>query len=395
MKIIIATPILYEKTSPFNHLFKDIIESFLKEGHEIIRIVACENKNEVDYKMGIEDINIKYIPVLRKRASHGNIIQRYILDTFTSIKMAWIMRKYNADILFEDVCYSSYWPVRMAKKNRLKVVSMLQDVWPDNAVQSGLIKENSLIYRYFEMWQKKICKYSDKIICISDDMKKFISSKGVPQEKIKVIYNWGYDDKIVNILWKENRFVKKYSLEEEVFYAIYAGNIGRMQNIELIIKAAKKLKDNQKIHFLIIGDGAYKEKIKNLILEEELTNITLLPLQPSELATSIYSAAGMNIIPLVPEGTKTALPSKTGVCLSCGRPIVFCFGKNSMFYNFCKEYDSGECVSSSDENELVKVLLEYSNKDMGIINKGAINMYLKLFNRKENIKKYMEIVRNI
>lgn len=395
MKIIIVTPILYEKTNPFNHLFKDIITGFLKEGHEVIRIVACEKKTDIDYKMGIENENITYIPVLRKKSEHSNIIKRYLLDMLTSIKMAKLLKRYQADILFEDICYSSYWIIKRAKKKNLKIISMLQDVWPDNAVQSGLIKEKSLVYKYFEFWQKKVYKYSDKIICISDDIKKFIKSKRIKEEKIEVIYNWGYDDEIINISWSKNEFVKKYKLKKEKFYAVYAGNIGRMQNIELIIKAAKKLKDNPKIHFLIIGDGAYKEKIKNLILEEELTNVTLLPLQSSELATSIYSSAGMNIIPLVPEGTKTALPSKTGVCLSCGRPIVFCFGKKSMFYNFCKEYDSGECVSSSDENELVKVLLEYSNKDMGIINKGAIDMYLKLFNRKENIKKYMEIVRNI
>lgn len=60
MKIIITTPILYEKTSPFNHLFKDIINGFLNEGHEVIRIVACEKKTDIDYKMGIENKNITY-----------------------------------------------------------------------------------------------------------------------------------------------------------------------------------------------------------------------------------------------------------------------------------------------------------------------------------------------
>lgn len=394
MKIIITTPILYEKTSPFNHLFKDIINGFLNEGHEVIRIVACEKKTDIDYKMEIENKNITYIPVLRKKSEHSNIIKRYLLDTLTSIKMAKLLKKYQADILFEDVCYSSYWTIKSAKKKNLKIISMLQDVWPDNAVQSGLIKEESLVYKYFEFWQKKVYKSSDKIICISDDIKKFIKSKGIKEEKIEVVYNWGYDDKIINIPWEKNEFVKKYKLEKEKFYAIYAGNIGRMQNVELIIRAAEKLKENKKIHFLIIGNGVYRERIEKLINKEKINNITLLPLQPTKLATSIYSAAGVNLIPLVTNGTKTALPSKTGICLSCGRPVIFCFDKDSIFYELCIKYKAGECVSSKDENELVETLLKYSEKNLER-NEGAIDMYLELFTRIKNIKRYVNIVNKI
>lgn len=394
MKIVIATPILYEASSPFNHLFKDIIEGFLKAGHEIIRVVACEHEKEDGYKLGMEYDNIKYIPVIRKKSNHRNIIQRYTSDVSTAIKMAKIIKKIQADILFEDVCYSSFWTVRVAKNMGMKVVSMLQDVWPDNAVQSGLIKEKSLLYKYFEMWQQAVYKKSDKIICISDDMKEFIKSKGILGKKISVIYNWGYSDETVDIPWDENLFVKKYNLSQDKFYAIYAGNIGRMQNVELVIKAAEKLDSNSNIQFLIIGDGAYKENIEKEIREKSLSNVTMLPLQDSKLATSIYSAAGVNIIPLVTGGIKTALPSKTGVCLSCGRPVVFCFDKQSVFDKICEKYKSGTCVSSTNENELVKAILSYS-KELVKKNHGALYMYKDLFVRTDNIKKYVDILEKI
>lgn len=118
---------------------------------------------------------------------------------------------------------------------------MLQDVWPDNAAQSHLISEGSLLYKYFEMWQKSVYKNADKLICISDDMKDFIVSKGVNADKIEVIYNWGYSDDVVDIPWEENEFVKKYNLSRDKFYAIYAGNIGKMQNVEIVVNAAKEL----------------------------------------------------------------------------------------------------------------------------------------------------------
>lgn len=394
MKIVIATPILYEASSPFNHLFKDIIEGFLNAGHHIIRIVACENKNEDGYKLGIEHDNIRYIPVLRKKSEHGNIIQRYTSDVCTAIKMTKIINKIHADVLFEDVCYSSFWTVRTAKNRGMKVVSMLQDVWPDNAVQSGLIKEKSLLYKYFEMWQQAVYKKSDKIICISDDMKEFIKSKGILEKRISVIYNWGYSDETVDIPWSKNPFVEKYNLSQEKFYAIYAGNIGRMQNVEIIIRAAEKLMSNANIQFLIIGDGAYKENIEKEVEEKNLSNVTMLPLQDSKLATSIYSAAGVNIIPLVPGGIKTALPSKTGVCLACGRAVIFCFDKQSAFNKICENYKSGCCVSSTNENELAKAILNYSKESVKK-NYGALYMYKDLFVRTDNIKKYVDVLEKI
>ena len=142
MKIVIITPILYDEKSPFNHLFKDMIEGWIHAGHEIVRIVACEDLADERYKMGIDSQQISYIPVRRKKAKKGNIIIRYLRDSWTNIRMAKKLKKIqDADVLFEDVSYSSYWSVKAAKKRKMRVVSMLQDVWPDNSVASGLISQ--------------------------------------------------------------------------------------------------------------------------------------------------------------------------------------------------------------------------------------------------------------
>ena len=325
MKIAIATPILYDKKSPFNHLFKDIIEGFINAGFEIIRFVAVRDDNEDDYKFGHEIV--EYRKYKRKESGHCNIFTRYIRDTLTNIREAQGIKKSNADILFEDVSYSSFWSVKAAKKKGMHVVAMLQDVWPDNAVQSGLIRNNSLLYHFFEFWQRYVYKKADSIICISDDMKDFIVSKGIDGRKIKVIYNWGYSDLPIHISWENNKFVKKYNLSRHKFYVVYAGNIGKMQNVELIVRAAQKIENDKNIVFLIIGDGARKSVIEKLACG--LSNVMMLPLQPSELAEHIYSMAGVNVIPLVEGGSKTAMPSKSGIVLSCGQPVIFCFGKKS------------------------------------------------------------------
>lgn len=385
MKIAIATPILFDKTSPFNHLFHDILEGFLDAGHSVTRLVAVEKETDNGYTLGIENTAIDYIPVKRKAADRGNIITRYLKDSLTNWRMARKLRKVDADVLFEDVSYSSWLAVSAAKRKGMRVVAMLQDVWPDNAVQSGLLREGSLLYRFFEFFQRYVYKKADRIVCISDDMKAFIASKGVPEEKISVIYNWGYTDEIVDISWEENEFVKKFDLKKDLFYAIYAGNIGRMQNVELVLKAAEKLQNEQKIKFLIIGAGAREEQIKQMAEEMNLLNVEFLPFQPAELATSIYSAAGVNLIPLVPGGVKTALPSKTGVCLSCGQPVIFCFGENCRFAETVRAYHAGDCVSAEDPAELANVILALSGGD----NKKEYTLFLEKFVKAKNVEDYV------
>ena len=387
MRIVIATPILYSPTSPFNHLFKDIIGGFLEAGNQVVRLVAVENENETEYKYGYDGKNIEYKLYKRKSSDHGNIISRYIRDTLTNIREAiGILKLKDVDVLFEDVSYSSFWAVKAAKMKGIKVVAMLQDIWPDNAVQSHLISESSFLYKYFEMWQKSVYKNADRLICISDDMKDFIVSKGVDADKIEVIYNWGYSDDVVDIPWEENEFVKKYNLDREKFYAIYAGNIGKMQNVEIVVNAAKELQDREDIQFLIIGDGARREAIEEMAAG--LKNITMLPMQPSELATHIYSAAGVNIIPLVAGGTKTAMPSKTGVVLSCGKPVVLCFDASERFVNTVYESKAGMVVHPDKPTELSNAILMISEKD----SKREYSLFKASFRRGINIEKYKESV---
>ena len=390
MKIAIATPILFDKNSPFNHLLKDIIEGFLCANYEVDRHVAVRNDLEDSYKFDFNTPRIHYITYKRRDCSRGNILARYIIDSLTNIREARGVKRSNADVLFEDVSYSSFWTIRAAKKKGIKVVAMLQDVWPDNAVQTGLIKDKGILYRFFEHWQQYVYKNANRIICISDDMKQFVVEKGVEDDLIDVVYNWGYNDDIVSIPWEKNDFVKEYQLNQDMFYAIYAGNIGKMQNVEVVVEAAKILQRREDIHFLIIGDGVRKKTIEKIATG--MKNLTILPFQPSSMATHIYSAAGVNIIPLIGGGTKTALPSKTGIILSCGKPVLMTFGEESSFAKKMKEFNAGYSVDSNDSIGLAKMI--ECIKDRHYYMDGGLTVFKQFFLREKNVRLYSQILKD-
>lgn len=385
-KIVIVTPTLYEENSPFNRLLKDILMGFLDSGLDITRIVAVENDNDESFKLGLDSIN--YIKIKRKRIKKTSFVKRYIYDVLTAIKMSKVLKRGKYDVLFEDVTYCSPLVVKAAKKSNLKVVSMFQDIWPDNAVNSGLLSNKSIVYKFFKLVQKKVYLFSDKYISISDDMGDYLSNFFKNNSKGIVIYNWSDNICTNEIKWDENLFVKKYDLDKNCFYVIYAGNIGVMQNVENIIKSASLLQNNNKIHFLIVGDGSRKKEIESMC--DGLKNVTLLPFQSKELARHVYSAAGVNIISLVDGGINTAFPSKTPFCISCKKPIIFATGIKKNLTKIVKEYNIGVCIESNNPVELASTI-EYYSKEKKF--ESNCDILTDFFDKEKNIKKYVEAIR--
>lgn len=386
MKIAIATPTLYESVSPYNHLFSDILEGFLSAGYSVVRYAACRSESDTDFTYGLDAV--EHHRCVRKESGRGNIISRYLRDSFTAFSEARGVRKSDADVLFEDVSYCSHFFVRAAARRGMKIVAMVQDVWPDNAVQTGLIRKGGLLYRFFESVQRYVYRKADRIVCISDDIRAFLIEKGIPAEKIEVIYNWGYGDAPVSIPWEENRFVQKYGLSKDRFYAVYAGNIGRMQNVGLVAEAAALLQADEKIRFLIVGDGVKRDEISAAV--KDMPNVTMLPMQPQSLAEHVYSAAGVNLIPLQPGGAKTAMPSKTAVILSCGRPTVFCFGADASFTGRLGQYPGCESVDPGDAQALADAIRAMKNAPK---TDGPAALFVELFTRSKNIARYADAVR--
>ena len=271
------------------------------------------------------------------------------------------------------------------------VVYNVQDIFPLNASLSGNLSKKSILYRILSSMQRYAYKKASHIITISEDMKETLVEEGVDKNKISVIYNWSYQDKMYDI---ENIDFSNVSqiFNKDKFNVVYAGNIGVMQNVEIIIKAADLLKYEEKIHFHIIGDGVNKNKLYQMSKELMLNNISFWSMMGSEDAPSIYASADVNVIPLIKDVYKTALPSKTATCIACGKPIIFCVGTNSRFVNKAKKEIGCFAVDSDDAEGLKEAILSvYSNPktfDYGAFFESNLQM-------SKNSDKYAEIIAQI
>lgn len=218
----------------------------------------------------------------------------------------------------------------LSKKQGKKVpfIYNLQDVFPDSLVTAGLAKKGSILWKIGRKIENKTYAYADKIIVISEDIKKNILKKGVPEKKIVVIGNWIDTDAVHPVDFDSNALAKELGIEDGKFRVVYAGNLGLAQGVDTLLGAAEILKANSDVEFLIFGRGAAEEDLKKR--GAGLPNVRFFPLQPVERVHEVYSLGDACAV-LCRKGTGgTGLPSKTWSIMACGRPLLTSFDEGEL-----------------------------------------------------------------
>ena len=262
----------------------------------------------------------------------------------------------------------------------------VQDIFPYNLMYSGELKRNSILFKGLAAIQRYGYQNADHVITISEDMKDTLVKDGTDAQKIDVIYNWSYQDKLyeeTNIVPIENMFDRKF------FNVVYAGNIGALQNVELLVKSAYLMKEDKSVWFHIIGNGVNKEKVEKAAKGYGIVNISFWPMQNPAFAPAIYSSADVNIIPLAKDVYRTALPSKTATCLACQKPIIFAIGKDSEFGKKARDEAGCLLIDPDDPKELVSAILKVKK---GEYKNNAGEFFLKYCKITENSGRYAEIL---
>lgn len=279
---------------------------------------------------------------------------------------------------------------------RKPIVYNAQDIFPDSLVGTGLTKENSLIWKIGRIVEKITYKYSDKIIVISLDFKKNLLSKGVPEDKIIVVYNWVDEEAVKYVSREENVLFERYGLDRNKFYITYSGNIGLTQNMDMLLEVAKEIESNSEIQFVLIGEGAYKEKVKEIIAEQNISNVILLPFQPYEEISHVFSLGDIGLVISKPGVGANSVPSKTWSILSASRPVLVNFDENELKI-IVNENQCGIFTKAGDKEAFKQAILElYHDKNRCIqLGRNGREFILKNLTRAVGTQKYVDVIKSL
>lgn len=295
---------------------------------------------------------------------------------------------------------------------RKPMVYNAQDIFPDSLVSTGLTHKGSLIWKVGRIVEKITYKYADKIIVISDDFKRNIMAKGVPEEKIEVIYNWVDQNMVVDVPREQNKLFDMYGLDRSKFYITYNGNIGLTQNMEMLADVARELENTYpEIHFVLTGNGAYWDTLVAKLRGEKqeqrtqapdgteaitFGNITLLPFQPYDDISHVFSLGDASLVISKPGVGENSVPSKTWSIMSASRPVLANFDENEL-KTIIADHNCGIFTKAGDKEAFKEAVLTLYNdrelcKEYG---RNGRQFVMDNLTREVGTQKYVEVIKSV
>ncbi len=284
--------------------------------------------------------------------------------------------------------------VKKCRRDHIPFVYNLQDIFPDSLVGTGLAKKDGILWKIGRIIEDFTYRNADKIIVISEGFKRNIMAKGVPEEKIVVIYNWVDEEAVKHISREENKLFDKYNLDRSKFYVTYSGNIGLTQNMDMLLEVAKELEAESDIHFVLIGEGAYKEKVKEIIQEKQIRNVTLLPFQPYEDISHVFSLGDVGLVISKPGVGENSVPSKTWSILSASRPVLVNFDENEL-KDIIDKHQCGIFTKAGDKTAFKEAILRlYQHRDLcRELGYNGRQFILKNLTKTAGTQKYVDVIK--
>ena len=227
-----------------------------------------------------------------------------------------------------DVIYAYHPPATIAlpalligKLRGIPVVYDVQDLWPDTLRATQMIR-NSTILNLVNRWCQMTYRRSKKVVVLSPGFKESLVQRGVPAEKIEVIYNWTLEDTIMRA--KRNEALACELGMAGKFNIVFAGTMGKAQGLETVINAAEKVQHKvPHVQIVLAGSGVECETLKRMTREKGLSNVLFLPWRPVSEIAEVLNLADVLLVHLRKDPLfRITIPSKIQTYLAIGRPIL-------------------------------------------------------------------------
>ena len=231
---------------------------------------------------------------------------------------------------------------------------LVHDVYPEQLIATGILKRGSVVAWCFDLMNRCVYKHAASIIAVGRDMKELLETKlsglDIP---VPFIPNWAETDTITPQDRKENPLLREIGFEDK-FVVLSAGNFGRPNDLETIVRAAERLSADTRVQFLFIGNGAKLKWLK--ARTSTLSNILILPPMPRERQNVFLNACDATVVSLVRGMLGAAVPSRTYNYMAAGKPLLAICERHSEIAGIIQENEIGKWVEPGDSEGLAAAI---------------------------------------
>jgi len=370
MNVLFLTLLAFESIQE-RTIYTDLLREFVKNGHHVYAISPAEKRLNIETHL-IEEENAVILRLQIGNTQKTNIIEKGISTVMIEPQFKAAIKKYFSDVKFDLILYSTP-PITLVsaieyvkKRDEAKTYLLLKDIFPQNAVDIGLMSVTGvkgLLYKHFRRQEKKLYAISDRIGCMSQANVDYVVKHNpeVDPSKVEICPNC---IEVVDKSIDEQTRVSirnKYGIPLDKKIFVYGGNLGKPQGIPFIIECLKKCRDKEDVFFLIVGDGTEYHVLEKYANNSNQRNFKLMKRLPKEDYDTMVAACDVGLIFLDHRFTIPNFPSRLLSYMQAKLPVLACTDPNTDIGKVITEGGFGWWCESDDQQAFTALIQQISS----------------------------------
>ena len=356
--------------------------------HEYLDGKDIPVREEID---GVRIHRMKYIQT--GRAGFLGRLINYFSFTFMVLLNLLEIARYRAVVVYSNPPILP-WIASWAKVLfGTKLIFVSYDLYPEVATVTNTLREGNIICRLMNHINKCVYRRADHVVALSSEMKEFIlKNRDASDETVTVIPNWYKDKGAGPEAGEDNRFREAVAGR---FVVSYFGNMGTMQDMETILGTIRELKEDPGIYFLFAGHGNKMEKLKEIVEQEQISNITIHQFLHGKDFEDALAISDCAFVSLEKGATGLCVPSKTYSYMMQGIPLLAIMDECDIVRDI--EKGSGLWVRNGESEKLAEAIrtLRADPEKQKIMRQTCREIYLKNYTTEICTNKYVTLFRGL
>ena len=335
-------------------IYTDLLREFVKRGH-FVRIVSPTAEQET---ADLPGDGYAILRVKTPQIAGAGLLKKGIGTMVITPNIKRALKRFCADERFDLVLYSTP-PITLAgvvdwvkRRDGARTYLLLKDIFPQNAVDVGILKKSGLkglIYRYFRAKEKKLYAISDRIGCMSQANVDYLLRQDPELDPAKVEICPNSVEPLERTITAERRreLREKYGIPQDKTVFLYGGNLGRPQGVPFIMDGLRACKDRQDCCFFICGSGTEFPALQAFAETEDLPNVKVLSSLPHDDYEDMVPACDVGLLFLDCRFTIPNFPSRLLSYMQARLPVLCCTDPNTDVGDVCQGGGFGwKCLSN-------------------------------------------------
>lgn len=334
-------------------IYTDLIRKFNSEAYNVYVVCPIERKYGKNTFFKKEE-NVQILNVRTFNIQKTNVFEKAISTLSLEYLFLRAINRYFVDIKVDLILYSTP-PItltgiidKLKKRFGAKTYLLLKDIFPQNAVDMGMISKSGIIYKYFRKKETRLYQLSDTIGCMSDKNIEFLINHNPFLDPSNIELNPNSLELQPEIKTIEKNIRERFNLPTDSSIFLYGGNLGKPQGIDFLIQILQANLNKNECFFLIVGDGTEYNKLKSWLHKTNADNIRLLRSLPKAEYDELVKCADVGLIFLDYRFTIPNFPSRLLSYLENKVPVLAATDINTDIGDIIVQNHFGLWSSSND-----------------------------------------------